>query len=342
MHTAEISPRLQLQVLNQLPDKLWTAEVDELDGVLGNPTLIHLEGQRQPPLLISILLHGDEHTSWLAVRSLLHNYANRELPRSVSIFIGNVQAARYGLRALPTQPDYNRIWQKREGFSATPEQAIAEQVIEQMTARGVFACIDIHNNSGKNPYFACLDRLDRHSLFLASLFSNNVLYLTQPAGRLASAFAQICPTVVLECGQSGKPEGVAHTLKFLITCLEFTQLPSHPVHLDVFQTISTIKIPAHLSFTFGEEEKDISLIPNLDSLNFVELPAGICLGRVSPGVGVGLEAWTEDGLEISAQLFHTREGKLLASIPATFSMLTQNEQAIRQDCLGYLMRRCSY
>ena len=90
-----------------------------------------------------MLLHGNEDTSWLAIRELLRQYQNRELPRALSIFIGNVQAARYGLRRLTGQLDYNRIWKG----GTTPEHNMTSQVLEEMQQRNVFAAIDIHNNT---------------------------------------------------------------------------------------------------------------------------------------------------------------------------------------------------
>jgi succinylglutamate desuccinylase len=78
--------------------------------VLPGPALIHLPGRRIPPLFVSVLLHGNEDTGWLAAQSVLKKYATVELPRALSLFIGNVEAARTGLRRLDGQPDYNRVW----------------------------------------------------------------------------------------------------------------------------------------------------------------------------------------------------------------------------------------
>jgi hypothetical protein len=33
-----------------------------------------------------------------------------DLPRSLSLFVGNTAAAEQGVRHLPEQPDYNRVW----------------------------------------------------------------------------------------------------------------------------------------------------------------------------------------------------------------------------------------
>ena len=78
--------------------------------------IIHHERTQQP---------GNEGTGWEALRALLRDYQGRELPRALTIFIGNVSAAKAGLRRLEGQPDYNRIWEPGD----TPEHAMAAEVL---------------------------------------------------------------------------------------------------------------------------------------------------------------------------------------------------------------------
>src|SRR5690606_973677 len=96
--------------------------------VLDGPTLIHIDGTRPLPLFVSVLLHGNEHTGWNAVRALLGRYHGRPLPRAVSLFIGNVQAARENRRFLPGQADFNRIWHSPPGGDG-PAHAMAREVV---------------------------------------------------------------------------------------------------------------------------------------------------------------------------------------------------------------------
>jgi hypothetical protein len=132
-----------------LPPGLLDLPAARLGEVLPGPTLIHLPGRRTPPLFVSVLLHGNEDTGWLAAQSVLKKYAAAELPRALSLFIGNIEAARSDLRRLDGQPDYNRVWPGSE--EAHPaELAMMQRVVDVMCARGVFASIDIHNNTGLN------------------------------------------------------------------------------------------------------------------------------------------------------------------------------------------------
>ena len=107
-----------LNILNKVPEGLLDCEARELYTILPGPTLMHLPGKREQPLFVSVLLHGNEDTGWLAIRDLLKTYQDRELPRSLSIFIGNVRAARFMERYTDGQPDYNRIWEDLPEMSA--------------------------------------------------------------------------------------------------------------------------------------------------------------------------------------------------------------------------------
>ncbi len=71
-----------------VPDGLLEADPTQLAELLGGPSLIHLPGRRKQPLFISVLLHGNETTGWLALQALLKRHCERELPRALSFFYG--------------------------------------------------------------------------------------------------------------------------------------------------------------------------------------------------------------------------------------------------------------
>lgn len=203
-----------LTVLDHLPQGLLDLEAHQLWQVLPQPTLIALKGKQEPALFVSVLLHGNETTGWLAVRQLLKKYANSPLPRSICLLIGNVVSARHKLRRLESQTDFNRIW---GNDSNAPEAPIAQAVLQAMSASPPFACIDIHNNTGRNPYYSCLSCLDPPFLELARPFSSIVLYYPPrtSAPLLINAFSKLCPSVLLESGQPDQTEGTAHVLQYL-------------------------------------------------------------------------------------------------------------------------------
>ncbi len=332
-----------LKILHTLPEGLLEAEARELHGLLGGPTLIHLQGRREPPLFVSVLLHGNETTGFEAIKRLLRQPgpAAQGLSRSLSLFIGNVAAARVGLRRLDGQPDYNRVWPGGQpGY--TPEHAMMAQVVEIMGERGLFASVDVHNNTGLNPHYACVNRIDHRFLQLASLFSRTVVYFIRPAEVQSMAFAALCPAVTLECGQPGQEHGVKHALAYLEACLHLLEIPQHSVSehdLDLFHTVATVKVPEEVSFGFSSSSVDLHFVNDLDRMNFTELPAGTVIAEVRPQSCARLAVSDENGMDVSERYFGLEDGELRTRVSVMPSMLTRDERVIRQDCLCYLMER---
>jgi hypothetical protein len=326
-----------LTTLDALPDTLLQLDAPDLYRILPSPTLIHLMGERDPALFISVLLHGNEVTGWLALQEVLTAYQTKPLPRSLSIFIGNIAAARYQRRHLDQQPDFNRIW---DG-GTSPEAQMASQVIHQMQERGVFACIDIHNNTGRNPHYACVTKLDPSHLYLAGSFASTGLYFTHPKGLLAMAFAEIAPTVVLECGQPHLPQGRIHAAEYLHTCLRWEQIPQeNPFPLKLLQTSAVVKVPDGIQIGFADPDADLSFVPDLDLFNFQEIPPHTCIGFTRNGSY--LEVKDSHGEDVSQKFFYLEENYLRTAIAITPGMLTLDPKIIRQDCLGYLMQSLIY
>lgn len=333
-----------LSQYDALPPGLLDLPASRLGEVLPGPALIHLTGRRTPPLFVSVLLHGNEDTGWMAAQSVLKKYAASELPRALSLFIGNVEAAGSGLRRLDGQPDYNRVWPGSEE-SHPAEQAMMQEVVDAMRARGVFASIDIHNNTGLNPHYACVNRLEPHFLHLATLFSRIVVYFVRPRGVQSAAFAALCPAVTVECGKPGTPGSVEHAAAFMEACLHVSEFPVHPVaphDVDLFHTVATVKVPESATFGFGAPGADIDFVPELDHYNFRELARGDLLGRVRPGSPARLQALDERGEDIGDRLFEYRQDGITLRNPLMPAMLTRDTRVIRQDCLCYLMERIPY
>jgi hypothetical protein len=328
-----------LTVLEDIPRGLLEMPARDLHRALSGPTLLQLPGRREPPLFVSVLLHGNEDTGWQSVQALLRRYGT--LPRALSLFIGNVQAARVGARYLPSQPDFNRIWPGADAPNSA-EARMMHEVVEIMAARGVFASVDVHNNTGLNPHYGCVNRLDDRFLQLASLFSRTVVYFVRPKGVQSMAFAPLCPATTIECGKPGQAWGAQHTLEYLDACLHLSEIPAHPVaeaDVDLFHTVAVVKVPANTSISFADPTADLLLNDDLDQLNFREIPAGTTLGRVRPGGSVPLVATSEQGNVVTDLYFENAAGRLVLKQAVMPSMLTLDARVIRQDCLCYLMER---
>ena len=325
-----------LTILNKIPEGLLNLEAHELYKMLNGPTLVHLQGLRTPPLFISVLLHGNEPVGWNAVRNLLRQH--QVLPRALSLFIGNISAARYCKRHLDGQLDYNRIW----NLGNAPEHNMAKQVIEEMSTNGLFASIDIHNNSGLNPHYACVNKLDPTFLHLATLFDRTVIYFLRPQGVQSIAFAELGPAVTLECGKPDNPQGTAHAIEYLNACLHLTDIPSRPIakqDIELFHTVAVVRLAPGVHVGFQEDGLDLRLVENIDHMNFRELPANTLLGWQNSNHEILLRISDEQDREVAGHYFYLDGHALRIRYPVMPSMLTRDTHIIRQDCLCYLMER---
>lgn len=329
-----------LDEYHELPEGLLSTTVENLHHILPKPSLIHLAGKEMRPLFICTLLHGNETTGFYAIQKLLRSYENQVLPRSVTIFIGNVKAAEEGVRRLDEQVDYNRIWPgTHQHFLA--EAHMMKRVTEIMQQKDVMASVDIHNNTGKNPHYACINKLEKEFFALAGMFSDTLVYFTTPKGVQSSAFAEICPSVTLECGQSGQEAGIDHALNYLQKVLATNEL-SHceTAGLKLYHTVARVKIPDGYSFGF-EDDATINLLPEIENYNFKELKKGTELAKVEPESSAYLQAFDDDEREVGREFFEYNDEQILLKKPVMPAMLTMNTQVIRQDCLCYLMERMS-
>jgi len=321
--------------MHHIPDDFLNAKAEDLHDILKAPTLFHLEGTNPQPLFICTLLHGDETTGLYAVQRLLKKYRDEPLPRAISLFIGNIAAARENLRRLDSQDDYNRIWPGSH-HSDSPEKDMMQIVTNIMRKKKPFASIDIHNNTGKNPHYGCINILNPHGLVLASAFSDIAVYFTDPKGVQSSAFSDFCPSVVLECGQASDRSGEDHALSYIENILQMDSLSSGDSdNLMLYHTIARVTVPRTVSI--GDSTKDICLNPQLEEKNFHQILPGTEFASINSTKEQLIIVNSESHEDITDEYMELKDNRLLFKKPITLSMFTTNERAIRQDCVCYLM-----
>lgn len=329
---------MKLNIYDKVPARLLDCDVTEVHDVLGGPSIIHLKGAKPEALFFSSLLHGNETTSFLVLQKLLNTYKDKTLPRDLIVFVGNTIGASQGQRHLPDQPDFNRVW--KGGNSA--EAQIATEVINYASDYKLFANTDIHNNTGKNPFYACINVLEDQYIELASMFSEQIVYFTKPDEVQSNAFARFCPSVTIEAGLPGNPEGTVAVYEFIEDVLHldcFKESFSHQ-YVDLYHTIGRIKVKkeATIDFEFSESSaSDLSFIQDIDSNNFELLKKNTTLAFCNdPNMiyvidNKGNEI-TGDILDFSGNTAKT--GRMI--IP---SMFTKDIYVMKEDCLGYLMEK---
>jgi len=329
--------------LDNLPDGFTETSAGDLINILGGPTLIDLPGRRPEPLFASVLLHGNEDTGLLAAQEVLRRYREQELPRRLLLFVGNVAAAAAGVRTLDRQLDFNRAWPGTLQLDA-PESALMRQAVDYVAARRPYASIDIHNNTGLNPHYACVNNFEAPYLHLARLFSRTVVHFTKPAGVQSAAMAEICPAVTVECGKAGEHAATAHAAEFLEACLMQSGFPEHapvPADFDLMRTFAIVKAPAQATISFDGSDADLRFRDDIDHLNFFELEPGSPFGQARHGADARLIVEAEPDAP-AGEYFTYDDGEIRLAKPAIPAMLTRDERAVRLDCLCYLMHRIDF
>lgn len=330
---------LQLNVTHELPQGFLECDARDLARILKGPTLIHLSGRNPQPLFVCVLLHGNETTGFQALQQVLQEHHATGLPRAMSIFVGNVAAAERNVRMLRDQMDFNRVW-PRTPFYDRPEAALMRQVYDAMVARKPFASIDLHNNSGINPFYGCVAKLEQPFLYLAQLFSRVAVYIERPLGVQSIAMADLCPAVTVECGRIGSKEGMVHAAEFIRACLHLSHFPEHPIgphELELLHTVAVVKVPPSVSISFDHSEADIRFRQDIDHFNFSPMAAGTSIGTTSLIGAARLQVLSGDGAHSDVEWFRYVAGEICLTRSAIPAMLTRDPEAVHADCLCYLM-----
>jgi hypothetical protein len=331
----------RLNRVEGFPEALLDVPADEIWRRLPGPTLFHIPGRQTQPLFVSVLLHGNEDSGWRAIQAVLRKHGDAMLPRPLLLFVGNIDAAKARVRTLPEQEDYNRTWPGTPD-SYTPVARLMRDVVELVRSRKPFASIDIHNNSGNNPHYACVNSFDERHLHLARLFGRTVIYFEKPVGVQSAALAKICPAVTVECGRAIDAASVVSAAELIEAALALQHFPDHPVpdsDIDLMQTFAIIKVPADASFSFDGSDTDLRFRSDLDRLNFAELAPGTVFGHLGGDGTRRLDILPASDFAPSGALFDYADGQIRLARRAIPAMLTVDLDAVRLDSLGYLMWR---
>lgn len=329
---------MPIDVFSQLPAGLLELPATKLVRLLDKPTLLHVDGAREPELFVSVLLHGNETSGWDGVRRYLKDHP---LPsRSLSLFIGNIEAAAREQRVLPGQQDYNRIWRGAGG----PEGEIARAVMHAIAERGHFAAVDLHNNTGHNPYYSVITEVTPENLGLAYLFSDKAVYIREPDTTMTQAFAGRCPAVTLEVGPTGDTRCAERVYDFLARCMDLDAIPRAGAgEVSLFEALARVHVVEGVDFHFaGEDEESpatLTLTGGVEAVNFHELPAGTRFGAAADSLARTLKVLDAEHRDVTAEYFEQAGREIVLRQPIVPAMYTTDPYVVRQDCLCYFMRR---
>ncbi|MBW3619597.1 MAG: succinylglutamate desuccinylase/aspartoacylase family protein [Actinobacteria bacterium] len=325
-----------------LSEDLLALDDRELLRALGEPTLIRVPGTgERPPRAISCLLHGDESTGYHAVLKVLRR--RRRYPFDLYVVIGNVRAALadegFSHRYLDDQEDFNRVWGL--GDPTTSLRRAADGILAELTDAGIEALVDVHNNSGNNPFYAIATTERPDTLNLATLFTTTILYWDLGAHTLMEVLDERVATIAVECGLPDRPESLAFAVDGLRRYLGEDDLRGERLRrdFDMLGGLRKVHVRPEVRFSFGGElsdDTDFVVAADADVLNFVVVPAGHVLGRVHPGGALPLRAVDAAGEDVTDQHFRVLDGAVVTTAPITPVMMTRTVEAARKDCLFYV------
>ena len=161
----------KVSFFESIPSFFFDLNQGNILSYLKEMSLFFNRGTHSKTIFLSTILHGNETSGLVAIQRFLKAIQKIESRPNVLILLGNPKAFSENLRLAHGQLDRNRIWEL-DGSHA--DHKLAREVIDKVVEYDLFCCVDIHNNTGKNPYFCCLNRMDKKSLGLAK-FSKTLL-----------------------------------------------------------------------------------------------------------------------------------------------------------------------
>ncbi len=328
---------MNLKIYDHFPVDFLKVNLNHIRKVFPESALIHIKGKQSGTVFLSTLLHGNETTSFYVLKKLAHWLKENQPFRDILIFIGNVWACEKGVRHLENQVDFNRIW---DGHYHCKEWDVLSQVIKTAQDSNLYANIDIHNNTGKNPVYACVNNLKKDHLKLAEFFSSRTVYYTYPPGTQSIVFSKQCPSVTIECGQSGYQPGIHYAFSFILKTLNSRSLEGElSEQQKIYKTLARIEIDKRASIAFGEDQiANIVFSKKLENMNFKLVPEGYFWAKGNHH-SKSIYVINKQGIDITDEFFSCENQNYILKQKIIPAMLTSNEQIIRQDCLGYLMSK---
>jgi len=324
------------------PDGLFDTPAHALLDLLGKPTLIHLRGELEPPVFFSTLLHGNETSGWEAMCEVFGPALSKPEPlkRSVVILIGNVYAAAEGVRSLPGQMDFNRIWRGEHEHSG-----LVEQVLGYLQRQPLFAALDIHNNTGRNPHYSVVTEITPQTTGLAYLFSDKAVLVEEPDSVMTRAVQHMCPATTVEVGPVNDVQSTLRTVDLIQCYLQLDEVPTNGAdNLTMHRALARVHVVDGATFDFADErdaqrlsEDDLVLTAGMEAVNFHAVPAGTEFGFTRKPLHLALQVLDPEHRDVTAQFLEEIHGDISLSRPVIPAMYTTDHDVIRQDCLCYFM-----
>jgi len=335
----------QLNIVNELPDAFLDISYRDIKKVFDQPTLIHLKGTKSPALFVSILLHGNEFSGLEIMQEILKKYQTSNgytFPRDLWLFIGNVDAAELGLRAIEDQVDFNRAWPGTPD-PQTDTAKLIEKVFNTINQDHLFAAIDLHNNTGQNPHYGCITDVSEENKYLCTFFNHIGMVIKSPKGVSTMAFNGICPAITLECSTPGNQPAKEKAFALLDDLMHMDHFPTKSLakhDLQLVKNSATVKINRDVIFCFegddnSHSDTDLTIVKNFEHHNFSMLEKDEVFAHTK--VEKPLIVTSPEGEDITHEIIQNKNGRLSLKTAMMPAMITMDKSIVLQDCLCYLL-----
>lgn len=319
---------VNIKIQRSIEKQLLDVPARDLHQYLKGPTIFELRAQYKRPFFASVLLHGNETSGWDAVRRFLQDYPTA----SMLLFVGNVHAAASGVRHLPHEPDFNRIWR------SDPWKSEIDSIIRDFDP---WCAVDFHNNSGPNPPYNVVTDQRKLTLALAKMFSDRVIFTDHTQDILARAISDQCPAVTIETGTINDPESERRAYEMLCALDERQWFPEESPCLDDFDAYKTLGIVKAKHAT-----NDLATYPTFNPLlrnsSFQTLTAGT---RFVESIESDWEIRVENpssNEDLTHEFFDCRESEVFLARDVVLSMFTSEPLLAVQDCVCYFLTRTRF
>ncbi len=320
---------MELKIIKELPKDFLEMKDDEILKINKGPILYHLDLGFKNTISISTLLHGNEKSSFYIVQNLLNDTSFFTF--NLIVLFGNPLAAYKNKRFTNKQDDFNRMW------GENPPQWVKD-VMDYYSSLNLYCNIDIHNNTGKNPYYTCVNSLDQKHVQLALHFSNLVIHLENDHNIQSTAVSKYCPSITLETGQSLEQQGIMHSSKVLKNLLKegIKSRSTKPIIFGIKAQIflDTDYLYFKSDFPKISHKSELYIVEDIEDFNFKKIEAGTIWGKCFCERPFKILSEDRDVFE---EYFFIDEGLIKNKIDFYPSMLTVQKEIIEKDCFGHIM-----
>ena len=312
---------------------------EEFLRLLRGPTWLWLEGQdRSRTRSVTTLLHGNEPSGTRALHRFLRS-GTRPATNVVAL-VASVDAALappgFANRMLPGRKDLNRCF---ADAGTDPDARLARTILADLRAARPEALVDLHNTSGRGPYYGVGTRANAEQLALVALFSRYHVLTDIRLGTLMEAAEDDWPTVTIECGGARDPgsDEIAYAglTRYLCAPTLFDAQTPDPA-VSVLRHPIRVRLASGAAISYGSEPAPgarLTLRRDIDRFNSSVLTEAEPIGWAA-----SMDAMTAcdgNGVERRDELLTLREGCLYARQPLRLFMATTDARIAAEDCLFY-------